>query len=128
LRGRAYLRGRTFLRSWAGLLYRVLWLRGWMNLGSRAFLWGWPYRLRRPLLGRGSHWLRWGWLLHRPFLLSPLDGEAGLLARLNRDQSGLMMLYGKRLRSYDRLRLAAVDGHELGTVCTRFNSVLLLNG
>jgi hypothetical protein len=70
--------------------------------------------------------LGWCRLLHRPFFLSPLDG--GLLARLHRDQSRLMMLHGKRLRSNDRLRLAAVYGRELGAVCTRLNPVLLLNG
>jgi hypothetical protein len=39
-----------------------------------------------------------------------------------------MMLYRKRLSGYDRLRLAAVYGNELGAVCTGLNPVLLLNG
>jgi hypothetical protein len=66
-------------------------------------------------------------LLDRPFFLSPLDGGSWLLTRLHRDQSGLMMLYGKGLRGYDRLRLAAVYCRELGAVCTGLNLVLLLN-
>jgi hypothetical protein len=67
-------------------------------------------------------------LLDRPFFLSPLDGGPWLLARLHRGESGLMMLYRKRLRHYDRLRLTAVYGRELGTVRTGLNPVLLLNG
>jgi hypothetical protein len=51
-----------------------------------------------------------------------------LLTRLHWEQGGLMMLRRKGLRSYDRLRPAAVYGDELGTVCTGLNPVLLLNG
>jgi hypothetical protein len=52
-----------------------------------------------------------------------------LLARLHhRDWSGLTPLHGKRLCHYDRLRLAAVYGNELGAVCTGGYPVLLLNG
>lgn len=66
-------------------------------------------------------------LLHRPSFLSPFDGGPGLLTRLHRRESGLMMLHGKRLRRYHRLRLAAVDCNKLGAVCTGFDPVLLLN-
>jgi hypothetical protein len=121
------LRSRPYLRSWALLRGWTL-LRRWPHLWSGAFLWSLPYLLHRPLLGRWPHLLGGCCLLHRPFFLSALGGGSRLLTRLHWDQSGLMMLYGKRLRDDDRLRLAAVYGRELGAVCTRLNPVLLLNG
>jgi hypothetical protein len=113
--------GRTFLRRWP-------YLRSWTFLGSWAFLWSLSYGLYWPLLGCWPHLLGRCCLLHRAFFLSPLDGGSGLLARLHRSESGLVMLYRKRLRSHDRLRLATVYGNELGAVCTGLNPVLLLDG
>jgi len=123
-----WFRSWPYLRLWTCLRRGTLRLGGRTYLRSWAFLWGWSWWLNRPLLGRRSHLLSWLGSLDRPFRLNGLVGRPGLWALLHHgSRDRLTPFHSKRLGNYNRLRLAAVYGNELGAVCTCCKLVLLLN-
>ena len=146
-RCRTWLRRRPLLRSRLYLLYRPCrrsgpLLGGWMELRSRPLLRYRAHLLHRPfwlswpkLLGRRLHsrtrllnLLCLPCLRHRPYRLTRLQGMVDRLrqrALYSRQCYRLPPFYGKRFRNYDRLRLAAVYGGELGAVGTRLQSCVV---
>ena len=132
------------------LLYRPLllgyraFLGIWMHLRSgpllvsRAQLLGWPLRLRLPYLLRRRRLQGWPglWSLlgnacpwYRPLCLRGVQGRGSRQWTLlySRSLNWLAPLDGERPVHYNRLRLAAVDGRELGTVGAGSYPVLLLD-